>query len=517
MRNFKWLFSLIVVIMLLLTACAGGTPTVAPVAPTQPPAKPTQPPAEAVTEITLAIGGDPTTLDPQAADDGNERAVNDNIYETLLTRDHDMKIVPSLAKSYEQVDDTTWRFHLQKGIAFTNGEPLNAEAVRFSVERIIDPEFNSEQLSFFETIAGAEVVDDSTVDIKTNGPDPILPARMYWLKIVPPKYTAADPVKFAEHPIGTGPYKFVSWARGSQVVLEANPDYWGGKPQVDRATIRIIPEESTRLAALQAGEVDLVRDLLPEQVDSAPKAVHAPGLEFPIVRLNNKEGPLTDVRLRKAMNYAVDKDAIAESLYGGYAVVAQGQVLTPGHFGFNLNVKAYPFDQDRARELLKEANYDGTEIEFVGEAGRWLKDRELIEAVAAQLTDVGFNVKVEIYEWSKYLDYLFAQENQPDMIFVSHDNVLLDADRTFSGYYSCKGRVSSYCNDKVTELIEAGRTETDVDKRLEMYHEVVKLSHDDAAFLFLVNLENIYGLSDRLQWEPRLDGRILIKEITVAG
>ncbi len=472
-------------------------------------------PAEAAAEIAIAIGGDPTTLDPQAADDGNERAVNDNIYETLLTRDNDMNIVPLLAESYEQVDDTTWRFQLREGISFTNGEPMNAEAVKFSIERVIDPEFNSEQLSFFETISGAEAVDDTTVEITTAGPDPILPARMYWLKIVPPEYAAADDVTFSENPVGTGPYKFVSWSRGLEVVLEANEDYWGGAPAIKRVVVRPIPEESTRLAALQAGEVDLVRDLLPEQIDLAPVVKAVPGLEFPIVRLNNKEGPLTDVRIRQAINYAVDKEAIAEALYSGYAVVAEGQVLTPGHFGYNPDVKAYPYDPDKARELLAKAGYDGTEIQFDGEAGRWLKDRELIEAVAAQLSDVDLNVNVQIHEWSNYLDLLFAEENQPDMIFVAHDNTLFDADRTFSGYYSCLGRVSSYCNDEVTELIESGRTETDVEKRLQMYHDVVELSREDGAFLFLVNFENIYGLSDRLQWQPRLDGRILFAQMSV--
>ncbi|MCK6579809.1 MAG: ABC transporter substrate-binding protein [Anaerolineae bacterium] len=463
--------------------------------------------------ITVAIGGDPTTLDPQAADDGNERAVNDNIYETLLTRDASMALQPLLAEGYEQIDATTWQFTLKSGISFTNGEPMNAEAVAFSINRNINPEFNSEQLSFFETITGASVVDDLTVSITTNGPDPILPARMYWLKIVPPVAAQAD--GFAENPVGTGPYKFVSWSRGQQIELEANAEYWGGAPSISRVVIRPIPEESTRLAALQAGEVDFVRDLIPEQIDQAPVVKHIPGLEFPIVRLNNKDGILTDVRIRQAINYAVDKEAIAEALYGGYAVVAQAQVINSSHFGFNPDVQAYPYAPDMARQLLAEAGYSGEPIQFIGEAGRWLKDRELIEVVAAMLTDVGITVDVQILEWSNYLDLLFAAENQPSMIFVANDNTLFDADRTFSGYYSCEGRVSSYCNDEVTQLINTARTETDSAARLEMYHRVVELTREDAAFLFLVNLENIYGLSERLEWEPRQDGKILFAQMTL--
>jgi peptide/nickel transport system substrate-binding protein len=394
-------------------------------------------------------------------------------------------------------------------VTFHNGEPFNAEAVVFSVERIINPDFNSEQLSFFETLTGAEAVDEFTVNILTNGPDPILPSRMYWMKMVPPGYYGDASNALDSAPVGSGPYRFVSWERGAEVVLEANPDYWGGAPAIGRVVIRTIPEESTRLAALQAGEVDLIRDLIPEQIEAAPVAKHTPGLEFPIIRLNNKEGVLQDVRLRQAMNYAVDKEGLAEALFGGYAVLAQGQILTPGHFGFNPNLAPYPYDPARAMELIAEAGYDGSVIDFYGESGRWLKDKETIEAVAAQLNEVGLNVQVQIFEFTQYLDYVFATENQPQIIYVSHDNTLLDADRTMSAYFTCTGRISSYCNEEVTQLIDAARTETDVAAREEMYHQALQIAYDEAALIYMLNVENIYGLSERLNWEPRLDNKIL--------
>jgi peptide/nickel transport system substrate-binding protein len=536
MRRFGHLLALIAALAILIAACGGPATTAAPQEPaateapeepaaTEAPEEPEATEAAAATEapeepagdsaITVIIGGDPTTLDPQVADDGNERAVNDNIYETLLTRDQDMQIVPLLATAYEQLDDTTWQFTLREGVTFHNGEPFNADAVVFSVNRIIDPDLNSEQLSFFETITGAEKVDDFTVSITTNGPDPILPARMYWMKMVPPEYTAADADAFANNPVGTGPYKFVSWERAVAVTLEANADYWGGAPSIQTVNIRPITEESTRLAALQAGEADLVPNLLPEQIDLAPVTVHTPGLEFPIVRLNNQDGPLTDARLRQAINYAVDKAAIAEALFGGYAVVAQGQILTPGHFGFNPGTQAYEYDPDMAAQLIAEAGAEGTEIELTGEAGRWLKDKELIEVIAGQLSEVGLVVTPAIHEWSAYLDFLFAQENQPAMIFVSHDNTLLDADRTLSALYLCGGRLSSYCNEEVSALVESGRTETDIAAREQMYNDAVQMARDDAAHLYLVNFENIYGLSERLNWTPRLDGKILFATMSL--
>jgi peptide/nickel transport system substrate-binding protein len=191
-------------LLVSLLAAACGTPV-----PTAPP-EATAPPAGPSGSIVIVIGSDPSTLDPQFPDDGNARAVNDNIYEMLVLRDPvTAELGPSLAKSWEQVDETTWRFKLQEGVTFHNGEPFNADAVVYSVERMIDPDFASEIISFVETISGAEAVDENTVDIFTEGPDPILLARLTWLNIVPPVYTEENAANFGNEPVGTGPYKFV--------------------------------------------------------------------------------------------------------------------------------------------------------------------------------------------------------------------------------------------------------------------------------------------------------------------
>ena len=503
------------VILSLLLAC-GGT-----VAPTEAPkpteaAKPTEVPKPAgpTGAIVIAIGGDPSTLDPQAADDGNERAVNDNIYETLIARDpKTMELVPSLAESWKELDATTWEVKLHQGIKFHNGEPFNAEAAAFSINRVINPEYKSEQISFFSTITEAKAIDDTTLQVITIGPDPTLPARLYWLKMVPPQYaTDAD---FGTKPVGTGPYKFVEWVRDDHVTLEANPDYWGAtKPTIAKVTIRPIKEEVTRLAALKAGEVDLVRGLIPEYVSEVPKALSTPGLEFPWLRLNTLVGPLTDKRLRQAINYALNKEELAQSLYSGYAVPADGQILTPGHFGYNPNVKAYPFDLEKAKQLIQEAGYNGEEIEFVGEAGRWLKDKELIEAVAQQLREAGLNIKVNIVEWSQWLDLLFAGADKAPVIqFSAHSNELLDADRTLSAMFESTGSQTAYKNPQFDQLVDAARTETDLAKRADEYHQAVQIAYDDAAIGFLLNLKDIYGMTQRVEWTPRLDGKMIVLEM----
>ena len=465
-------------------------------------------------EVSIALGSEPTTLDPQLREDGGERAVNDNIYETLLTRTPKGELIPSLSQGMPTLENpTTWQVKLRPGVKFHNGEDCNADAVVYSVKRVIDPKFNSEQISFFSTITGASKVDDLTVNITTKGPDPILPSRLYWLKIVPPKHSK-DP-KFAEKPIGTGPYKLKVWNRGQNIILVKNDAYWGQKPAIATVNYRFIEEPGTRLAGLMAGEFDLITNLLPEFTKQVPQSIHILGLEHPIIILNADKGVTKDVRVRKALNYAVDKKALAEGLFEGFAQVAEGQLLSPSFFGFNENVKAYPFDPEKAKKLLKEAGAEGATVELIGTSGRWLKDRELVEAVAAYWKKVGINAKVRIFEFNEYLNRLFDRKTRADAIFVVSSNELLDADKSFSAYYKSGGIGSSNTDKTLADLIEKARTETDVKKRTDLYHQAVKRAYDNAYFVWLLNIEDIYGLSKRLIWPGRVDAQLLVKEMKV--
>ena len=464
--------------------------------------------------ITIALGSEPTTLDPQIREDGGERAVNDNIYDTVLTRTPEGDLIPSLAAVMpELVTPDTWKITLKAGIQFHNGEPMNADAVVYSIKRVIDPEFNSEQISFFSTIRDAAKVDDLTLQVFTNGPDPILPTRLYWLKVVPPVHSK-DP-KFAENPVGTGPYRFVTWQRGQHIDLVRNDDYWGPVPQIAAVRYRFIEEPGTRLAGLMAGEFDLITNLLPEFTSHVPQSVNVLGLEHPIIILNADSGITQDVRVRKALNYAVNKMALANGLFEGFAQVAQGQLLSPSFFGFNDQVTAYPYDPDLAAKLIEEAGVKGQTIELIGTSGRWLKDRDLVEAVADYWKKAGLDVTVRIFEFNEYLNRLFDRKTRADGIFVVSSNELLDADKSFSAYYKAGGVGASNSDETLAGLIDAARSETDPQKRERLYHEAVQLAYDQAYFVWLLNIEDIYGLSQRMVWPGRVDAQLLIKEMQV--
>jgi peptide/nickel transport system substrate-binding protein len=468
--------------------------------------------------LTIALGSEPTSLDPHIVDDGGERAINDNIYETLLARTPDGELVPSLATELPtQIDDTTWEFTLREGVTFHDGTPFNADAVVATVERMVGliADGLTDNDGFYSSITGATAIDEMTVQITTDGPDGVLPARMYWLKIVSPADAAKDDLSDA--PNGTGPFKFVSRETGVSIDLEANADYWDGAPSVSEVHYEFVSEGGTRLAGLKSGDYDLITNLPPQDFEQAPVGANRQGQENPILILDADEGITADPNVRIALNLAVDKEAIAEQVYGGYAQVVNGQLLAPSILGHNASIEPYPYDPEQAKQLIEDAGVAGQTITLVGESsGRWLNDRELVEAVASYWTEAGLTVDLQTPEFGAYLDILFDRENRADAIFVSSSNDILDPDRQLSTYYQAGGIGSSNTDQALSDLVTAGRQETDQEARQGIYEEAVQIAYDNAYFTFLVSNEDLYGLSERVQWTPRVDSKLLVKEMSVS-
>lgn len=465
--------------------------------------------------ITIAIGSEPSTLDPQLRDDGGERQVNDNIYEALMARTGSGELKPGLAAAEpEQINDTTWQFKLRDGVKFHNGAPFNADSVVASVRRMIDPANNSEQMAYFNTIVGAEKIDDVTVNILTNGTDPILPSRMYWMKMIDPGHAGSGDI--ASKAIGTGPYKLESWNRGVDLKLVANADYWDGAPQIGEATYRFIAEPGTRLSGLIAGEFDVITNLLPEFTTSVPKFAAVPGLETSVFVLGTDNELVKDPKVREALNLAIDRQAMVDGLFMGYATIANGTHINQAAFGHNEKLASYPFDMARAQELIREAGAEGKPLQVVGESGRWLKDREQIEAVAAFWSQAGLAVSVDIQEFSQYLDSLMGDGPRPDAIFIANSNELLDADREMSYIYHKDGMASSNSDEWMAQKIDAARVEADGTARKAIYDEVQQKIHDENYAVPLFNLQDIYGLSERMEWQPRVDAKLMIRDMKVS-
>lgn len=474
--------------------------------------------------ITVALGDEPFNLDPQLIDDRTERAVNDNIYETLMTRTPSGELSTDglAAEMPEQIEDDVWQFTIREGITWHDGEPLTAEDVAASVNRIIDPDFASQQGSFFLTVTGAEAVGETTVNITTDGPDPVLPSRMYWMKIVPASAPtgeagAAEGSDFGENPVGTGPYKFVEWARGEYITLERNDDYWGENPSnIERVRYEFVPESGSRQAGLISGAYDLVPNLLPEDTEAAPNFATVRGLEHAMIVPNETGGITEDVRVRRALNYAVDKESIVDNLFEGFGTVDPCQPMDPAWFGFHEGLQPYPYDPEQATQLLEEAGAIGDQIDLVGTSGLWLKDREVIESIGNFWRDAGLRVNVRIFELGEYNSRLFhGGKNIPDAIFVSSSNEIFDADRNLTAYLQPNLLAAANDDPQMEELLTEARTETDEDVRQSLYEQILEKSCEEAYLVNLYNNEDIYGFAENFEWTPRVDGKMLLKEMQV--
>ena len=468
-------------------------------------------------QIVIALQGEPTTLDPQFADDGNMRPVSDNVFDKLLVLDgKTLQPIPCLAIEWERVSDITWQFKLRENVKFHNGEPFTAEDAVYSVKRIIDPAFNSQIAGNFSTIKDAKVINSNTVLIITNGPDPILLKRLTFLDIVNKKYIESSPDNIVNtKPVGTGPYQVIEWNRGGDIKIEKFNDYWGQKPSIQNVTFRFIQENSTRLAALKAGEINLAVNMLPEYLEQLPSYKTANSIEFYFLRFNTIRGIMQNKLIRQAVNYAIDKEAIVQALFLGSAVPARGQLAKEAYFGFNKNLDAYAFNPEKAKELLKEAGYKGEVVQLISERGRWMKDGEISEAVASMISDVGINVKLTFLSWQQWLDTLFNLEKAPDIMFSSNGNELFDMDRFYQAIIKTGGPQSAYSNPDIDKKIDVARNEMDPVKRQALYEELAQFVYDDPFGASLINLKSIWGISKNLEWEPREDGRVIFSEMSL--
>ncbi|MCQ4085445.1 ABC transporter substrate-binding protein [Saccharibacillus sp. JS10] len=476
--------------------------------------------AEQNLDITIGRAFDVSGLDPGFLTENAQ--VVDNIFDTLVKRDENEKLIPGLATSWKQVDDLTWEFKLREGVSFTNGEPFNAEAVKYSLDRVIDPASNAPTASYVSTIDKVEAIDDYTVHVITKKPDPLIPTRFnrYPTEVVPPKYAEeVGQEEFAQKPIGTGPYKFVSWDKGSNVVLEANADYWNGAPEVKKVTFRSIPEASTRVSALLNGEVDIVTGVSPEdrsKIESSSNArlstVERAGNTV-YVGFKTDVKPFNDPKVRQALNYAIDVDTIVDKVLQG-AAVRTNSLIGPKDFGYAGEPEGYNYDPEKAKQLLAEAGYpDGFSI-TLDTVSWYIKNTDVAQVIAEQLKAVGVTVKVNNVESSVYRTLVPAGK-QSDMYVLGWSSTnTLDADAAIYAILRSGESYSTYHNADVDAKLDEARSSTDENKRTELYKEIQDEVIKDAPRIFLYQENQYYGVSDSLNWDGRVDTSIQVSTIT---
>ena len=467
--------------------------------------------------VTIAVTTEPSTLDPQAVNDRSSRVVTSNLFESLLGRDAATVLVPVLATGFpEAVDDDTWRFSVREGVTFHDGQALNAQAVADSLNRMLDPDYSTQRDSYIRNIAAAEVVDEYTVDIHTDGINAVLPLQIAQLPVIAP----GTGETVGENPVGTGPYMFESWDRGQQITAVRNPDYWGDAPSIDAFSVRFIPDKQTSLAALQAGEIDLVLDILPEQVALVPQPLSVPATEYSYMTINAHRPELSPPEVRIAMNMAVDKDLIAETLYEGFARPNNAQHLSPGMLGFNPDIGPFPYDPDGATAIMEEFGYNGDNplrVDIYAPIGRYLRGVETAQVVAQNLNDVGFDARVQLAEWTTFRAGSRIKGDQPgayDLRYGWNSNEWFDGARII-GHVTCGGSSSKLCDEEVTALFEQGGSTNDQELRNILYQRAWARLHENPHAIYLLQQDLIYGASERLVWQPRLDDEYYVAEMSL--
>ena len=467
--------------------------------------------------VTIAVTTEPSTLDPQAVNDRSSRVVTANLFESLLGRDAATVLVPVLATGLpEVVDDDTWRFSVREGVTFHDGQALNAQAVADSLNRMLDPDYSTQRDSYIRNIVSAEVVDEYTVDIHTDGINAVLPLQIAQLPVIAP----GTGETVGENPVGTGPYMFESWDRGQQITAVRNADYWGEAPSIDAFTVRVIPDKQTSLAALQAGEVDLVLDILPEQVGLVPQPLSVPATEYSYMTINAIRPELSPPEVRIAMNLAVDKQLIAETLYEGFARPNNAQHLSPGMLGFNPDIGPFPYDPDGARELMAEAGYsedNRLRVDIYAPIGRYLRGVETAAVVAEKLNEVYFEARIQLAEWTTFRAGSRIKGDQPgayDLRYGWNSNEWFDGARII-GHVTCGGSSSKLCDEEVTALFEQGGSTNDQELRNILYQRAWARLHENPHAIYLLQQDLIYGASERLDWQPRLDDEYLVAEMSL--
>ena len=459
-------------------------------------------------ELVILRASDATSLDPHFITDiPSANIIHGKVYETLVAFDRDRNIVPLLAKSWEQKDELTWTFTLNEGIKFHDGEDFNAEAVKTTFNRILDPATGSPQRDKLSMISEVVVDDTYVVTLKLKNPYAPLLSILASQEgsIISPKAVTESADQLATNPVGTGPFIFESWKSGQAITLNTNKDYWGTVPKIDKVTFKIVPEDSTRLAMIESGEAHIADQVPVTDIDriensSTMNLFRTEGLAVEFIGFNVKDSLLSNVKVRQAISYAVDREAIISGIYNNVGTLANS-AMSPKVIGYSSETKAYDYDVVKAKQLLKEAGIkEGTKIKLL------TSDRKerinMAEVVQSQLKGIGLDVDIQVMEYGAFISEITKEQHQ--MFISGWGNATGDADyNQYNLFHTASmgapGNHFYYSNPEIDKLIEEGRSESDQAARNDIYKKAMQLELDEAVYIPVRNYEHIAVYSNTVK------------------
>ncbi len=461
-----------------VAACGAGEPAPSPAGGAAP--------GRLADSVTLGVLTITEALDPHGTLSYSQFLANRQIYDTLLTfDDRGEQLVPQLATEWQRIDPLTIELKLRDDVKFSNGEDFTADTVVFNVNRLLearDPFFAITQQRM-GPLAGAEAVNSTTVRLRTRAPDAILLNRLTMLFMVPQRYTA-EGGDLKTSPVGSGSFKVTDYQANKSITYEAWDGTWRGKSTVQTAKIVRISELAALVSALRTGEVDVIHNFQGDQADRLRRDFNVDSLAGRSCYLSSllpMAPPFQDRRVRLALNLAVNKAELLQTVLGGFGKVAPGQVLQPGVVGYDDSLTAYPYDPDRARSLLREAGYPSFETALATA----VTTRGMSEALAGYLKAVGVDVALNVLEFPVFLVNLNQKSSYPMILWASDYFHLNDFDPIAARFAAVPPQQVQFDSDEFRKLYQALRVELDPEKRAALVKQAARVMYDEAACLLL--------------------------------
>jgi peptide/nickel transport system substrate-binding protein len=477
----------------------------------------------AARDLVIGQGTDVSILDPHYSTSASDVNVFFNLYDNLVLRDENLDLTPGLATSWQMLDDKTWQFKLREGVVFHNGDRFSAEDVQFSLERAIAENPRTSVFAALNTIERVDVLDPTTANIVTRHADPLLPTRLsyYGGMILPKQYFEKVGMEgFRKDPVGTGALKFVEWKKNERLVFEANQRYWRAPLPYGKVLYKPYPETAARIAALIAGEVDLITAVPPDQVDviqksGSAKVEGALYAGFFAYYMNVKNPPLDSKLVRQALHYAVDRQAIVKKLWRGRGVVPNDAYPNVDKIGYDQSQPVFEFDPKKARALLAQAGYKGEEIILESAVGYLANDKQLTETLGAMFQEVGIKAKVQLIEYSVRAQKL-RQKAIDGLLLGDPTSTLLDPDGMFWRLMQPGGLVDYWRHPEWDRLMGEARFLRDPQKRDALYKQAAKIFLEEVPVLIVLQPEKTFALKKDLNWKARSDEIIVVHDIRPA-
>ena len=512
-RNALALCLAVLMMATMLAGCSGGASSSTPASASASAASGTS--SNDSTTLTLAINADILTTDPQALNNGTTTSVLYNVFSNLVKYDDAGEIVMDLAESYELLEDqVTWEFKIREDAVFHDGTPVTAEDVAWSLTRVMTDESSSEYMNF-SPLAEAVAVDDYTVHVVSDDPYPIMLQLLCkgGAAVLPKAYFEENGEEaWLANPIGSGPYQLTEYVKDDHVTLVPFADYYGEQnPDWEEVIFRVVPESSTRVGELIAGNVDAVNMVIPtewERVNGneGTAVVNGPSTRVYQLALKTDKGPTADLRVRQAIDLAIDDQTIVDTILQGAGTPMLTRVPS-GVNGCNEDlVGKYNYDPERAKELLAEAGYpDGFSMKIEAPTGRYTMDAEISQAIVAMLSQVGITVDLQLLESSAYSN-VFSAHSAEDGFMTCFGLGFFDASYGMIGYFGVNtSGESNWNNQEYIDMYYEAEFNMNEEERTQLFQEMQQMVADEVPYAIICQIDNSYGVKDSITMTPRLD------------